>query len=221
MTLLAIGFVVIAALAAVRVHGRTTLAEHRPPATLPTTVSVTAPTTSSASTPTRTSSASPVARTTPGTDRARPTPARTKAPAPRSCFGVAALVAPASQCPLEITGKLTPTAAKAPSDVSQAYRGDGKHHYCFSSAPAFTLIACSFGAPAATFRVALVGNSHAGQWLPPLQKIAATKSWHITTYLASQCADVGHEPGIPDVAGNAGLPCLGAQCHPTRCYRAL
>jgi hypothetical protein len=35
--------------------------------------------------------------------------------------------------------------------------------------------------------VALVGNSHAGHWLPALEKLAAQKDWTITTFLVSRC----------------------------------
>jgi hypothetical protein len=36
-------------------------------------------------------------------------------------------------------------------------------------------------------RVALIGNSHAGPWLSPLQDFAKTDNFSITTYLASEC----------------------------------
>jgi hypothetical protein len=36
-------------------------------------------------------------------------------------------------------------------------------------------------------RIALVGNSHAGHWLPALQEIARKHHWRITTFLVSQC----------------------------------
>lgn len=39
-------------------------------------------------------------------------------------------------------------------------------------------------------RVALVGNSHAGQWLPALQEIAKRKNWHVTTHLITVCYTV-------------------------------
>ncbi len=39
-------------------------------------------------------------------------------------------------------------------------------------------------------RVALVGNSHAGHWLPALQVLAAEHGWSITTYLISICYTV-------------------------------
>ena len=50
---------------------------------------------------------------------------------------------------------------------------------------------CHYGSDAADARrVALVGNSHAGHWLPALQEIAKTQKWSITTYLISECFTV-------------------------------
>jgi hypothetical protein len=36
--------------------------------------------------------------------------------------------------------------------------------------------------------VALIGNSHAGHWLPALQQVAERRGWKVTTYLASECS---------------------------------
>ena len=38
--------------------------------------------------------------------------------------------------------------------------------------------------------VALLGNSHAGQWLPALQTLAKKNDWQVDTYLASRCASL-------------------------------
>jgi hypothetical protein len=59
---------------------------------------------------------------------------------------------------------------------------------CWSYTPEFPTVTCEFGDPEATVNVALVGNSHAGQWLTPLQQVARDRGWRITTYLASRCA---------------------------------
>lgn len=50
---------------------------------------------------------------------------------------------------------------------------------------------CSYGSedPQAK-RVALIGNSHAGHWLPALQVIADSENWNITTYLITECYTV-------------------------------
>jgi peptidoglycan/LPS O-acetylase OafA/YrhL len=102
------------------------------------------------------------------------------------CFGAASFDAPA-RCPEKTTGALTPTPLQAATDKSDAYhKTDG--HDCFAFIPAFAVRTCTFGDPKAKTSVALVGNSHAGQWLPALETLAAQNHWRITTYLASQCA---------------------------------
>jgi hypothetical protein len=78
--------------------------------------------------------------------------------------------------------------SKAAADESDAYRGDGKHSDCFSHPPSFPEVACSFGDKSSKVNVALVGNSHAGQWVPAMERIAKSRHWHLTTYVASQCA---------------------------------
>ena len=48
---------------------------------------------------------------------------------------------------------------------------------------------CHFGDPNAKVKVALVGNSHAGEWVPAMQQIIKDQHWYLTTYLASRCAN--------------------------------
>ena len=48
-------------------------------------------------------------------------------------------------------------------------------------------VRCEFGEPDGAIRVALVGDSKAGQWLPSLEALASEHDWHITTYLRSRC----------------------------------
>lgn len=103
------------------------------------------------------------------------------------CFGAAAL-APGAECPRTTTGPVVPAPAQALKDKSDAYAEVSGGKDCWSSAPRFRLIACEFGESDGQTSVALVGNSHAGQWLPALQEVAKTRGWKITTYLASQCA---------------------------------
>lgn len=51
---------------------------------------------------------------------------------------------------------------------------------------------CLYGSKSETVekRIALVGNSHAGHWLPPLQSIAEGANWSIETFLISECYTV-------------------------------
>lgn len=107
---------------------------------------------------------------------------------PKACFGAAALD-PSSDCPTETTGRLIPIPKRAASDKSDAYGSVTGKKDCFSRQPAYAMDICHFGDASATTSVALVGNSHAGEWLPALQAVAAERHWKVTTYLASRCAN--------------------------------
>ena len=97
------------------------------------------------------------------------------------CFGAAALAAGAD-CPPLGTGKPVPPPAQAVNDTSEAYaRG------CFAASPFAEVRRCTFGDPQGTVSIALVGNSHAGHWLPALEAVAEQRGWRITTFLASEC----------------------------------
>lgn len=102
------------------------------------------------------------------------------------CFGAAALAEPETCTPS--TGDPVPSPALAPRDKSAAYEKLDDGENCFAFVPSFPLRACTFGPADADVRIALVGNSHAGQWLPALQEVARPRGWGITTHLASQCA---------------------------------
>lgn len=50
---------------------------------------------------------------------------------------------------------------------------------------------CHYGSKSSdALNVALVGNSHAGHWLPALEEINGATPWSITTYLISECYTV-------------------------------
>jgi len=102
------------------------------------------------------------------------------------CLGAGA-TEPSNHC-APPTGAPVPAPALAAADKSDAYTAVSHRKDCWSYVPRFRTITCEFGPRTANVRIALVGNSHAGQWLPALQRIAQQQHWHITTYLASQCA---------------------------------
>jgi peptidoglycan/LPS O-acetylase OafA/YrhL len=101
------------------------------------------------------------------------------------CFGAAALD-PGADCPAS-TADPVPAPTLASRDKSAAYPSVGGHA-CFSFVPDFPTRTCRFGERGGAPRIALVGNSHAGQWLTALQELAGDRGWEIRTYLASQCA---------------------------------
>lgn len=46
---------------------------------------------------------------------------------------------------------------------------------------------CVFGPADADFTIALVGDSHAGNWYPALDRIAQARHWRVITYLHNSC----------------------------------
>lgn len=82
----------------------------------------------------------------------------------------------------------------APSDLPQRATAakrdnpdlyaDGCHADQVSAEPTF----CTYGTPGSDVRIVLVGDSHAAQWLPPLQEIAARKDWELLSFTKSACA---------------------------------
>ena len=116
---------------------------------------------------------------------ATPGPTPTEAPpdatfGPETCIGAAAIVRGFDACPQDPAATMVPQPLAASRDMSAAYR-DG----CWIYSPFSTRTTCNYGK--GTVRIALVGNSHAGHWLPMLQVLAKRNGWQITTFLASRC----------------------------------
>ena len=113
-----------------------------------------------------------------------PGPLPTDAPGPTAgidtCVGAAAIVRGFDVCPQDPAGELRPEPVVAKRDRPAAY-DDG----CWMYAPFGAKRVCEYGK--GDVRIALVGNSHAGQWLPTLQVLAKKHGWTISTFLASQC----------------------------------
>ena len=97
------------------------------------------------------------------------------------CFGAASM-RPGSGCEPWGTGEVVPSPALAAEDRTEAYADD-----CWEYPPFEGTRTCSYGDPEGSVRIAVVGNSHAGHWLPALRTIADENGLHITTYLASGC----------------------------------
>jgi peptidoglycan/LPS O-acetylase OafA/YrhL len=102
------------------------------------------------------------------------------------CFGAPALD-PGQVCKPVAYHDLLPTPVLAPDDRSAAYQDVGGRQ-CWSYPPSFPTRTCAFGERRSDVTIALVGNSHAGQWLPAMQVLAREHGWRVETYLASQCA---------------------------------
>ncbi|AUI52700.1 hypothetical protein AC20117_19785 [Arthrobacter crystallopoietes] len=96
------------------------------------------------------------------------------------CLGAAAIAKGFDVCEPDPTAALVPEPELAKDDRSDAY-ADG----CWSNAPFTERPICTYGS--GEKKVALVGNSHAGHWLPTLQKLAERNDWTISTFLVSRC----------------------------------
>lgn len=73
---------------------------------------------------------------------------------------------------------------------------------CFNTAPQTLLDRCEFGDRNSKTKVVLVGDSHAAQWLPAVNAIAAAKGWHLVVFGKSACpfletTVLGNRPGQP------------------------
>lgn len=93
------------------------------------------------------------------------------------CLGAAA-IASGDECPPD--NRMIPEPAVAKNDRSDAYRDN-----CWSNEPFTERPVCTYGN--GDIEIALVGNSHAGHWLPALQVLAERHNWTITTFLVSRC----------------------------------
>ncbi|QAY69365.1 acyltransferase family protein [Xylanimonas protaetiae] len=100
------------------------------------------------------------------------------------------------------------------ADDKPAVYADG----CWNNTPFTSRNTCRYGAGtgaggrvdagtepgAAAARIALVGNSHAGHWLPALQDALVTHDWQLTTYLQSVCYTVDAPLAFPGAQESAG-----------------
>ena len=114
------------------------------------------------------------------------------------CFGAGSLIRP-DKCRDVTYDTLVPTVSQAAEDKSAAYQDVGGKD-CWSTGPEFEVVTCGFGRADGRTKIALVGNSHAGQWLPTLERIAGDEDLQITTYLASRCALADVDQNLPTSA---------------------
>jgi peptidoglycan/LPS O-acetylase OafA/YrhL len=95
------------------------------------------------------------------------------------CFAAASMTAGRHCAPSK---KVIPGPAVAPTDMSFSYRYD-----CVMKVPFTGFKSCVFGDTRAHRSVVLIGNSHATQWLPALQRIALAQHFKITTFFTEKC----------------------------------
>ena len=110
------------------------------------------------------------------------------------CFGASSMV---NDCVDSGGGPFVPAPAAAKNDRSDAYVDKCWSQGDFSRRPV-----CTYGN--GRTKVALAGNSHAGQWLPALQQIAKERDWTISTFLASRCSPTDSELAFDSEANAKG-----------------
>lgn len=101
-------------------------------------------------------------------------------------FALAALGVPPRTAATIVSSSVRPTLSSAPADVERLWR-DG----CFASQRTTTpKSGCIYGKATGTFRVALVGDSHASAWFPAVERVAITRGWRLETFVKSSCVPV-------------------------------
>lgn len=97
-----------------------------------------------------------------------------------TCFGAAAIAHGPEVCPPDAEAQpvLSPVAAK--NDPSP-----GRAEGCMAYLGHWDRQVCHVGD--GPLKVALVGNSHADQWLPAVEEIARRQHWSVTTLLVTRC----------------------------------
>ena len=86
-----------------------------------------------------------------------------------------------------IPASISPDPAVAKDDLASVY-DLGCHQNKTSSDPIF----CEFGDAGAGLKIAVVGDSHAAQWVPTFEAIIENRDWLVRSYTKSGClfADV-------------------------------
>ena len=84
--------------------------------------------------------------------------------------------------PLPLPADVRPSLANARKDTEALYR-DG----CAAQVSVIKPPDCVYGDPAGAFTVALVGDSHAGQWFPAFEALAAQRGWRLLPFVKLSC----------------------------------
>lgn len=115
-----------------------------------------------------------------GQDTTEPSATPSASPTPRIPYGAAAIDGNTYQVWVAEPHVIVPdpvTAGQQPRQPAQCIVG--------ATDPGFH--ECVFGPPDPVLTVALVGDSHAGNWYPALDLVAQQRHWRIVTYLHNSC----------------------------------
>ncbi|MEV0003223.1 acyltransferase family protein [Micromonospora sp. NPDC050980] len=113
-----------------------------------------------------------------------PNPVTGDAPAPppgAAVLGPHPRNAPAGQ-PVDRVAAIQPDPLLAYGDQPDVWRDN-----CVTQIPDSEVRTCVYGDPNSNYTVWLVGDSHAGNWVPPMQEVARTNHWRLVTYIKANC----------------------------------
>jgi peptidoglycan/LPS O-acetylase OafA/YrhL len=122
-----------------------------------------------------------------------------------SCIGSGAF-GPGIDCPNPFAVTILTNPAVAGQDIGKGVLPIDR---CKQTIDDPTVVTCDIGDTASPIKhLALVGDSHAGQFLEPLAAYAASHGWLVTTYLKTWCAGTGAvDVAAPD---NSSAPSTGS-----------
>ena len=85
--------------------------------------------------------------------------------------------------PVNDPGTFTPPITKVRDDIPDVYK-DGCH---VLDNPSPVAKGCTYGDPNGSFTVAVVGDSHAAQWVPTFQALGKSQKWKVLAFSKSGC----------------------------------
>ncbi len=122
------------------------------------------------------------------------------------CVGAAAME-PGADCDPAAPPVTTPDFA--PTDTSIAIRVGG----CLNWPPFGDLVECHLGdTDAPERRVAVLGNSHAGHLVPPLEVLGVEEEWQVDTFVIGACLPTVEPVPQPDAVGGLSAAEITADC---------
>lgn len=124
----------------------------------------------------------------------------------KPCVGAAALD-PGADCDPDAPMITTPEFTR--TDIPTTIQVGG----CLNWPPFGDLISCPFGdITEPTKKIALLGNSHAGHLLPPLEAIGAAEGWQIDTFVIGVCQPSVEATPHPEPVSGVSPEQLTADC---------
>jgi len=115
-----------------------------------------------------------------------PTPSRGTTPASSDPTPATGVPPPAATFPPPpggpIPAGLMPSLAEARADIPAIYDNG-----CHLAQPTTSIPDCVFGAPGSTTTVVLIGDSHAAQWFPAVERLSTERSWRFISLTKSGC----------------------------------